>query len=93
MRVEAVQPTTWAVLTPHNGGLSVLLNLLVACWERAAVHPDSHTLTRCIIEFLDPRNSTPVPGRASPPLPHTRGPDRNSPRISPPHPLPALMLC
>lgn len=30
---------TWAVLTRHNGGLSVVLNPLVARWERAAVHP------------------------------------------------------
>lgn len=45
MRAEAVQPATWAVLTLDNGGLSVVLNPLVACWERAAVRPPLTTDT------------------------------------------------
>lgn len=53
MRAGAMQPATWAVLTRDNGGLSVVLNPLVACWERAAVRPalTTDTLTRWIIEF------------------------------------------
>lgn len=45
MRAGAVQPATWDVLTRNNGGLSVALNPLVACWERAAVRPPLTTDT------------------------------------------------
>lgn len=62
MSVEAVQPATWAVLTRDNGGLSVVLNLLVTCWERAAVRQPltTDTLTHWIIEFYT-QESHPLP--------------------------------
>lgn len=62
MRAGAVQPATWAVLTCDNGGLSVVLNPLVACWEQAAVRPPlkTDTLTRWIIEFYT-QESHPLP--------------------------------
>lgn len=65
--MEAVQPATWAVLTQDNGGLSVVLNLLVTCWERAAVRQPltTDTLTRWIIEFYT-QESHPLPWPGTP---------------------------
>lgn len=83
MSVEAVQPATWAVLTRDNGGLSVVLNLLVTCWERAAVR---QPLTTDTLRHAHPLyNWILHPGKSPPSLSGslaTRGPDRNSPRIN-----------
>lgn len=83
MRAGAVQPATWAVLTRNNGSLSVALNPLVACWERAAVRPPLTTDTLSHAHPLD--NWILHPRKSSLSLvmsPVTRGPDRNSPRIN-----------
>lgn len=83
MRAGAVQPATWAVLTRHNGGLSVVLNPLVARWERAAVRPPLLTDTLRHAHPLD--NWILHPGKSPPSLGSVltaRGPDSNSPRIN-----------
>lgn len=61
MRAGAVQPATWDVLTQDNGGHSVVLNPLVACWEQASVCPPltTDTLSQLNNWILTPRKVTP----------------------------------
>lgn len=83
MSTGAMRPATWAVLTLDNGGLSVVLNPLVACWEQAAVH--SPLTTDTLKHALPLDNWILPPGKSlfSPVRsPATRGPDRNSPIIN-----------